>query len=104
MPREPDRVRKIAFDVVPVGSASQAILHTLRSCGPEWLGHRGNAERLLFQRQGVRLAVPRPADDLEATVEVLDHGSAAFDPVAAIDVAEAGVVADHRVMDMTADH
>src|SRR5262245_31408857 len=47
--------------------------------------------------------MPRPADDLEATVEVLDHGGAAFDPVAAVDVAKSGIVADHRVMDMAAD-
>jgi hypothetical protein len=35
---------------------------------------------------------------------MLDHGSAAFDPVAAVDVAGVHVVADRRVMDMPADH
>ena len=45
-----------------------------------------------------------PLDDLEPPVEVLDDRRAAFDPVAAIDVAQAGVVADHGMMDVPADH
>jgi hypothetical protein len=35
---------------------------------------------------------------------VFDHRGAAFDPVAAIDVAETGIAADHGMMDMPADH
>ena len=45
----------------------------------------------------------RPGDDLETAVVVLDHRGAAFHPVAAIDVADAVIVVDDGVMDVTAD-
>src|SRR5262249_24824617 len=41
-----------------------------------------------------------PPHDLELPVEMLDHRGAALDPVAAIDVAQAEIVADHGVMDV----
>ena len=46
----------------------------------------------------------RPCPDLESAVEALDRGGAAFQPVAAIDVADAQPVMDRRMMDMPADH
>src|SRR5215475_9770942 len=46
---------------------------------------------------------PDPPHDLELSVEMLDHRGAAFDPVAAIDVAQAEIVADHGMMDVAAD-
>ena len=46
----------------------------------------------------------RPGDDLEMAVVVLDQRRAALDPVAAIHVADAALVADHRVVDVAADH
>src|SRR5262249_57152052 len=64
--------------------------------------HRGGKRRrdvlLVRQRSG-----PDPPHDLELPVEVLDHRGAAFDPVAAIDVAQAEIVADHGMMDVAAD-
>jgi hypothetical protein len=52
-------VRKIALYVVPGYGASQAILHTLQSCGLERLGRRRNANSFVFRRQVMRLIVPR---------------------------------------------
>src|SRR5215475_9812485 len=49
------------------------------------------------------LRIPYPGDDLEMAVRVLDHGAAALDPVAAIDVADAVEFADRGVMDVAAD-
>src|SRR5215470_7522208 len=51
MAREPDRVRKIAFDAMPGWSASQAILHTLRRVSvapllPDDLRHQVIDQRL----------------------------------------------------------
>ena len=46
----------------------------------------------------------RPAHDLEAAVMVLDDRSAALNPVAGIDVADAGHIAQRRVVDVAADH
>src|SRR5215472_15537531 len=46
---------------------------------------------------------PDPPHDLELSVEMLDYRGAALDPVAAIDVAQAEIVADHGVMDVAAD-
>src|SRR5215472_13526059 len=46
---------------------------------------------------------PDPPHDLELSVEMLDHRGAAFDPVAAIDVAQADIVAYHGMMDVAAD-
>src|SRR5262249_60504197 len=48
-------------------------------------------------------ARPDPPHDLELSVEMLDHRGAAFDPVAAIDVAQAEIVADHGVMEVAAN-
>src|SRR5271155_27379 len=46
-----------------------------------------------------------PGDDFETAVFVLDQRGTAFDPVAAIHVANAViVVADDGVVDVTADH
>src|SRR5215510_8718879 len=62
-------------------------------------GERHRRELLVTrQRPG-----PDPPHDLELSVEMLDHRGAAFDPVAAIDVAQAEIVADHGVMDMAAN-
>src|SRR5262245_28903650 len=66
-------------------------------------GWRGNLHTALLRQQVARLRAAGPADDLEAAVEVLDHGGAALDPVAAVDVAAAGIIPDDRMMDMTAD-
>src|SRR5262249_29471034 len=41
-----------------------------------------------------------PPHDLELTIEVLDHGGAAFDPIATIDVAQPEIITDHGVMDV----
>jgi hypothetical protein len=46
----------------------------------------------------------RPVDDFEIAVEVLAGSGAAFDPIAAIDVAKAEIVVRSGVMDVTADH
>ena len=45
-----------------------------------------------------------PGDDFEPAVLVLDERGAAFDPVAAVHVADAVLVADRGVVDMAADH
>src|SRR5215470_10958288 len=66
-------------------------------------GWSGGLHRGLLWHQVARLRAAGPTDDLKAAVEVLDHGGAAFDPVAAIDVAAAGIIPDHRMMDMTAN-
>src|SRR5215475_4465651 len=69
------------------------------------LGHSGWSGGLhgaLLWRQLARLRAG-PANDLETAVEVLNHRGAALDPVAAIDIAAAGIIPDHRMMDMTAD-
>ena len=51
-----------------------------------------------------RLRDACPGDDLETAIDVLGNGRAAFHPVAAIDVADAEIVADAGVMDVAADH
>src|SRR5262245_63718854 len=66
-------------------------------------GWRGNLHTALLRQQVARLRAAGPGDDLEAAVEVLDHGGAALDPVAAIDVAAAGIIPNHRMMDVAAD-
>src|SRR5262249_56605524 len=43
-----------------------------------------------------------PPHDLELTIEVLDHGGAAFDPIATIDVAQPEIITDHGGMDVPA--
>ena len=42
--------------------------------------------------------------DFELSVAMLDHGGTALHPVAAIDVADAEIVANRSVMDVAADH
>src|SRR5215510_6009571 len=75
------------------------------SRGLDRLRHRSRncRDTALLRHQIARLRAAGPADDLEAAVEVLDHGGAALDPVAAIDVATAAIIPDDRMMDMTAD-
>src|SRR5262249_29487879 len=73
----------------------------------------GRRCRMSLDRGGVRLGGesrlarqglgPDPPHDLELSVEMLDNRGAALDPVAAIDVAQAEIVADHGVMDVAAD-
>ena len=46
---------------------------------------------------------PRPAQDFQPAVTMLDHQRAGFDEVAGVDIGHAVDVADDRVMDMTAD-
>src|SRR6516225_9355379 len=58
-------------------------------------GERRREVLLVRQRPG-----PDPPHDLELSVEMLDHRGAAFDPVAAIDVAQAEIVAHHGMMDV----
>src|SRR5882757_1863806 len=62
-------------------------------CGAR--GHQGRA-RVRAHRLG-------PGDDLEPAVEVLHERGAAFDPVAAIEIAHAELVVDRRMMDVAAD-
>src|SRR5262245_8811951 len=62
-----------------------------------------SVDSVRFGQQVARLRAAGPADDLEAAVEVLHYGGTALDPVAAIDVAAAGIIPDYRMMDMTAD-
>src|SRR5262249_50856554 len=70
---------------------------------------RGDFFARSVRRQGRRLArgalahLVGPIHDLEPAVEMLDHGTAALHPVAAIDVADAEIVADRGVMDVAAD-
>src|SRR5262245_50979373 len=45
-----------------------------------------------------------PMHDFEPSIAMLDHGSTALHPVAAIEVADAEIVADRGVMDVAADH
>src|SRR5262245_63124757 len=45
-----------------------------------------------------------PMHDFEPSVAMLDHGGTALHPVAAIDVADAEIVANRGVMDVAADH
>ena len=49
------------------------------------------------------LAGMGPGDDLEIAVVALGHRRAAFDPIAAIDVAQAELVVHRRRMDVAAD-
>src|SRR5262249_47183023 len=46
---------------------------------------------------------PDASHDVELAVEMVDHRGAALDPVAAINVAQAKIVADHGVMDVAAN-
>ena len=45
----------------------------------------------------------KPRDDLESPVGMLGQRRAALNPIAAIHVADAEILVDHRVMDMTAN-
>ncbi len=50
------------------------------------------------RRRTIGLAVSRrvdPVDDFKAAIEVLDDGSATFDPIPAIDVGERANLPDH---------
>src|SRR5580700_24231 len=52
---------------------------------------------------GLEAAPLGPIDDLEAAVEMLDQGGAAFHPVAVVAVKHPVELADLRVMNMAAD-
>src|SRR6266567_6875876 len=56
------------------------------------------------RRWNLRAEELGPGDDLEAAVHVLDDRRAAFHPVAAIEVPDAEILVDRRVVDMAADH
>src|SRR4051812_48751624 len=57
----------------------------------------------LRNRRGLLLRIG-PGEDLETAVLVFDQRRAALDPVAAIHVADAVLVADDSAMDVAADH
>src|SRR5258708_37334120 len=54
--------------------------------------------------RGRRRQLRGPFDDLKLSIEMLDSCRAAFHPDAAVDVDQPVDVADHRMVDMTADH
>src|SRR4051794_41512637 len=70
---------------------SRSVPPSWRPCGPRGDGpsieplERGLRDKgrsvngVLLWQQAARLRAPRPADDLEAAVEVVDHGRAALD-------------------------
>src|SRR5258708_21656007 len=54
--------------------------------------------------RGRRRRLRGPFDDLKLSIEMLDSCGAAFHPVAAVYVNQAVDGADHRMVDVTADH
>ena len=54
--------------------------------------------------RGKRLIRRYPLDDLKPAVIMLNRGSTTLNPVAAIDVGQIILDADHSVMDVAADH
>src|ERR671931_2067498 len=69
---------------------------------PDGLDRRGQPDWFKPRLAGNQLELG-PSDDLEPSIEILDYRSAAFDPVATIDVAQSEIVADYGVMDVSAN-
>src|SRR5882724_10352766 len=64
-----------------------------------------NSGALLTGRgSGCRRRLRGPFDDLKLSIEMLDSCRAAFHPVAAVHVHQPVDIADHRMVDVTADH
>ena len=80
----------------PAERRGHAIPAQPRSCAPSprlGRGPGGGGYRTIDRLLKLKLSPPH---DLELPVEILDHGSAAFDPVATIDVAEPEAVQERR--------
>src|SRR5262249_58757925 len=80
-------------------AAASAVNPSLLGCA----GRRTTLRRSLQRYRREIMLTPRrlelgPPHDLEPTIEVLDHGGAGFDPIAAIDLAQPQIITDHRVM------
>ncbi len=96
----------------PSPGAPRAIVVSVRTTPLTWGCQASVATRMRIRRPALRAARDRrrrsrgsgPGDDLEPAVVVLDERRAALDPVAAIHVADAVLVADGGVVDVAADH